>query len=67
VFETSKAEAALGFESTVPLRTGLERTVEWLDDRGRIDGGADSLDDRIVEAWRAGADEFRSAYSRRST
>lgn len=65
VFETSKAEAELGFESTVPLREGVARTVDWLDERGRIgDSDREPLDDRIVDAWRSAGAEFVSAFER---
>lgn len=65
VFDTSKAESELGFESSVPLREGVARTVDWLDEHDRIgDSEREPLDDRIVDAWRSAETEFVSAFER---
>ncbi|MUW13786.1 NAD-dependent epimerase/dehydratase family protein [Halorubrum sp. CBA1125] len=61
VFDVSKAQHELEFEVTVPLQTGIERTVAWLDERDRIeDSDAQSLDDTIIDAWEAAEAAFTS-------
>ena len=68
LFDTTKAASALDFEATVPLRDGIERTVDWLDERDRIgDSGEEPLDDRIVEAWRSTGDEFPATFEQLPT
>lgn len=68
IYDTSKAEAQLGFESTVPLQDGIKRTVEWLDEHDRI-GNSDEkpLDDWIIEAWQSTEDNFTTAVDRLAT
>lgn len=68
IYDTSKAEEQLGFESTVPLREGVKRTVDWLDEHDRI-GNSDEkpLDDWIIEAWQSTGDNFATAFDQLAT
>ncbi|WP_435102764.1 NAD-dependent epimerase/dehydratase family protein [Halarchaeum sp. P4] len=53
VYDNTKAKRDLGFAYTVSLEEGARRTVERLDEEGRIeDWESRPFDDRLVEAWR---------------
>lgn len=53
VFDNSKAKADLGFEYTISWEEGARRTIEWLEERDRIeDAETVPQDDQIVRAWR---------------
>ncbi|KAB1198297.1 MULTISPECIES: NAD-dependent epimerase/dehydratase family protein [Haloferax] len=57
VFDNSRAIADLGFRYTVDFETGVERTVEWLDDHDAVDSWkTEPLDDRLVSAWTEATD-----------
>lgn len=63
-YDNAKARRDLDFEYTVRWRDGVERVVEWLDDRDGVDvSGPDSLSDRLVDAWRDAESEFVEAVS----
>jgi len=52
VFDNSKAKRDLGFEYAVHWKEGVQRTVEWLDSRGKIENSdGDPFDDRVIELW----------------
>ena len=52
VFDNSKAKADLGFEYTIPWITGVRRTVEWLESKGKVVNCEDEpFDDRLIAAW----------------
>ncbi|WP_436348619.1 NAD-dependent epimerase/dehydratase family protein [Natronorubrum sp. FCH18a] len=67
VFDNTKARRDLGFEYTVALEDGIDRTVDWLEARDAIEPWeSEPFDDAIVRAWREAAadiidsaDEFR--------
>lgn len=63
VFDNTKAKNDLNFEQRIPWREGVQRTVEWLDDRGRIEDSDDNPSyDRLVEAWQTATTEFVRNY-----
>jgi nucleoside-diphosphate-sugar epimerase len=58
VFDDAKARRDLGFEYTIDLEAGAERTVAWLDERDAVaDRTSAPFVDDLVAAWRdVGAD-----------
>jgi nucleoside-diphosphate-sugar epimerase len=52
IFDNSKAKRDLGFEYTIPWKEGVQRTVEWLDSRGKIENSdTDPFDDCVIGKW----------------
>jgi nucleoside-diphosphate-sugar epimerase len=52
-FDNSKAKRDLDFAYTIPLEEGARRTVERLEEEGRIEGWeSEPFDDRLITAWR---------------
>ena len=52
VFDNSAAHRDLHFQYTIPWRQGVQRTVAWLDQNGRIEDCANEPEyDRIIAAW----------------
>lgn len=57
-FDNGKARRDLDFEYTIDFETGIARTVEWLEERDRIDDWrSESFDDALVAAWRSATDD----------
>jgi nucleoside-diphosphate-sugar epimerase len=51
IFDNSHARSDLDFRYTIPWVAGVERTVAWLDENGRIaDSAEDPAYDRIIAA-----------------
>ncbi len=52
IFDNAAARRDLSFRYTIRFVEGARRTVEWLDERGRIeDSDADPFYDRLLDAW----------------
>ena len=50
--DTTAARSAIGFRYTIPLATGVQRIVAWLDERQRIPNSDDDhFEDRLIAAW----------------
>jgi nucleoside-diphosphate-sugar epimerase len=55
VFDNAKAEADLGFATTVPLVETFRRQIGWMEATGRVRGVADDpCEDCLLDAWHAG-------------
>ncbi len=53
IFDNGKAKRDLDYEYTIDFETGIARTVEWLDERDRIDDWEDEpFEDALIETWR---------------
>jgi nucleoside-diphosphate-sugar epimerase len=53
IFDNTAAHRDLGFRYSIPWKAGVRRVADWLESRERIgDSDEDTMDDRIVEAWR---------------
>lgn len=52
-FDNRKAKRDLDYEYTIDFETGIARTVEWLDERDRIDDWEEEpFEDALIEKWR---------------
>lgn len=52
IFDTGAARTDIDFRYTIPLATGVQRIVAWLDERQRIpNSDLDDVDDRLIVAW----------------
>jgi hypothetical protein len=52
IFDNTAAKTDLDFRYTIPWIEGARRTINWLDERGRIDNSDDDpFDDRLIDAW----------------
>jgi len=53
LFDNTAASRDLGFRVTVPWIEGARRTIEWLEENGKLEKSEDyPFYDRIIEAWR---------------
>lgn len=66
VFDNAKARRDLDFEYTIEFEDGIARTIEWLEERDRIDPWDDGNDDAVIEAWRDATGEFQDAVAQRT-
>ena len=64
VFDNSKAKCDLGYEYTVPLETGVRRTVESLD---IDDWESEPFDGRLIEAWQDATTDVVEAFGGESS
>jgi nucleoside-diphosphate-sugar epimerase len=52
LFDNTAARADLGFRVTIPWVEGARRTIQWLEDNGKLEKSEDfPLYDRIIDAW----------------
>ncbi|MDZ4768254.1 MAG: NAD-dependent epimerase/dehydratase family protein [Chloroflexota bacterium] len=52
IFDNTAAKTDLDFRYTIDWKTGVRRTVAWLDANGRIlNSDDDPFDDRVLDAW----------------
>ena len=52
VYDNSLAKSDLNFKYTIPFIEGVQRTVAWLNDKGRIENSdKDPFDDRLIDLW----------------
>ncbi len=66
VFDNTAAKNDLGFRYTIPFKEGARRTVQWLEERGRIEDCAnDPVYDWIIDLWERLGEGMRTELSRR--
>ncbi|KAB1187617.1 MULTISPECIES: NAD-dependent epimerase/dehydratase family protein [Haloferax] len=59
VFDNTRAISDLGFRYTVDFETGVQRTVEWLDEHDGVDSWeTEPFDDALATAWTETTESF---------
>ncbi len=59
IYNNDKAKRDLDFRYTIPFRDGVQRTIRWLENNGRIESTeSDPLDDRLISSWKSACDEM---------
>ncbi|NKB66790.1 MAG: NAD-dependent epimerase/dehydratase family protein [Candidatus Latescibacteria bacterium] len=59
LFDNTAAREDLGFRVTIPWVEGARRSVQWLEDNGRLEKSADHPTyDRIIEVWQQAVDDL---------
>ena len=62
IFDNAAAKRDLGFEYTIPLRAGVARIFQWLQEHGRIENSdLDPYDDRVIASWELSGAEMGKA------
>ncbi len=53
LFDNTAAREDLGFRVTIPWVEGVRRTINWLEENGKLENSDDfPVYDRIIDAWR---------------